>query len=99
MIGRLGISLGVAGLRGHLVDVSPEFIERNKPAMDHIAPGLAHGCRFVPDCVGAIQITHVNEPVNRDRYAAARSVSMDGSLRSTTSSFIRPKAPACRLFL
>jgi hypothetical protein len=69
VIGKLGISLGVPVCDVISVDISPEFIERNKPAMDHFAPGLAHGCRFIPDCVGAMQITHINEPVNRERYA------------------------------
>ena len=69
VIGRLGTALGVPVCEVMLVDVPPELIERNKPAMDHIAPGLAHGCRFIPDCVGAMQITHINEPANRERYA------------------------------
>lgn len=69
VIGRLGTALGVPVCEVSLVNVSPELIERNTPAMDHISPGLAHGCRFVPDCLGAIQITHVDEPANRERYA------------------------------
>jgi len=69
VIGRLGTALGVPVCEVSLVNISRELIERNKPAMDHIAPGLAHGCRFVPDCLGAVQITHVREPANRERYA------------------------------
>jgi hypothetical protein len=68
VIARLGTTLGVPVCEVNLVNVSPELIERIKPAMDHIAPGLAHGCRFVPDCLGAMQIAHVREPANRERY-------------------------------
>jgi hypothetical protein len=69
VIGRLGIALGVPVCDVILVNVPSELIAQNQPAMDHFAPGLAHGCHFVPDCVGAMQITHVDEPANRERYA------------------------------
>ena len=69
VIGRLGTALDVPVCEVRVVNVSAELIAWNQPAMDHITPGLAHGCRFVPGCVGAMQITHVHDRVNRDRYA------------------------------
>lgn len=68
-IGRLGKALGVPVGDVTLVNVPAELLALNRPAMDHLPAGIAHGCRFVPQCSERMGIGHVSEDSNRDRYA------------------------------
>jgi hypothetical protein len=52
-----------------LVDVSSELIALN-PQMQHIHAGLAHGCRFVPQCSERQGVLHATVGENRTRYAS-----------------------------
>ena len=68
VVGRIAMALGAAVANVGLVEVDPELIRINRE-MAHMAPGMAHGSRFVPDCTECLWFQYVDLPENRSRFA------------------------------
>lgn len=65
IVGRIGSGLGMPVGSPALVDVPAELIAA-EPEMAHLAPGIAHGSEWIPDCAqGGVE--HCAD--NRERFA------------------------------
>ncbi|RUL88628.1 hypothetical protein TsocGM_05675 [Tautonia sociabilis] len=68
VVGRIARALGAPVADVGLVEVVPELIQINRDMM-HMAPGLAHGSKFIPDCTECLWFQYVDLPENRSRFA------------------------------
>jgi hypothetical protein len=68
VVGRIANQLGAPVAEISLVEIDPELIRINGD-MAHMAPGLAHGSRYVPDCTECLWFQYVDGPANRPRFA------------------------------
>lgn len=68
VIGRLGTAIGAPVGEVGLVVVSEELIEVN-PDMNHLKPGTAHGCRWIPGTTDRMWGQYMQEVANRERFA------------------------------
>jgi len=68
VVARIALELGAPVATVCLVEVDPELIRINQE-MAHVAPGLAHGSRFVPDCTECLWFQYVDVLENRSRFA------------------------------
>lgn len=68
--GRLGRAMGAPVPDVALIDVPAELIAQN-PEMAHIAPGLAHGSKKVPNVTERVNsFDHADKGTNRQRFAS-----------------------------
>ncbi len=70
--GRLGTFMHAPVPEVALVEVRQQLIDQYVDAMQHLRPGIAHGSRFIKDCVMSQPKHQVRNPIevqNRPRYA------------------------------
>jgi hypothetical protein len=68
MVGRLGTLMHASIPATAQVDVPTELIA-NQPEMAHMTPGLAHGSLFSNDLTDRMDVSHLDVPENRNRFA------------------------------
>ena len=66
IVARLGLVLGAPVGDPVLVEIAPELIEI-EPKLEYIAPGVAHGTRYIPNCFDQFTLIATSEPANRSR--------------------------------
>lgn len=66
VIGLLGRALAAPVGEVHLVDVPQALIT---PDIQHLVPGVSHGCVWIPGCTERQGIMHVDVADNRPRFA------------------------------
>ncbi|WP_027268929.1 HipA family kinase [Leptolyngbya sp. PCC 6406] len=68
VVARLGTLLGAPVGEPKLIDVPSALIEI-EPNLSHLQPGIAHGTRFIPDCMDQPELIATSQPENRSRLA------------------------------
>ena len=70
VVGRIVFDLKMPVADVRIIDIPQTLIDINPESMGHIAPGLAHGSRFVPNCTEQLWFHYVDLPENRPRFAS-----------------------------
>jgi hypothetical protein len=68
VVGRLGRLLEAPMGEVALVKIPKELVVVERE-LEHIPPGIAHGCRWIPGCTEREGIAHRDIPENRTRFA------------------------------
>jgi len=95
VVGRIGQLLGAPVPEVAFVDV-PAALVAAQPEIAAFLPGVGHGSKYVPNTTEREQISHVNEPVNRDRFA--RLAVLFGWAHGADHQFIYEKVAPPRVY-
>lgn len=69
VVGRLGCAIAAPVGEVKLVDVPADLVSA-EPDLQHMQPGIAHGCLYLGDNMGRRAIEYVHVPENRPRFAS-----------------------------
>src|SRR5258708_4569582 len=68
MVGRVGVAMSAPCATVALVEITQSFID-SEPQLAHMAAGIAHGSRWIPNCSDQKSFEHTAVFENRDRFA------------------------------